>query len=38
MIGAMNRVEIWDSASWQTYSEEKEPAFADLSEDVFPGL
>jgi len=38
VIGAMNRVEIWDSASWQTYSEEQEPAFADLSEDVFPGL
>ncbi len=37
VIGAMNRVEIWDSASWQTYSEEQEPAFADLSEDVFPG-
>ena len=38
VIGAMNRVEIWDSASWQTYSEEQEPAFAGLSEDVFLGL
>ena len=37
VIGAMNRVEIWDSAAWQTYSEAQEPAFADLSEDVFPG-
>jgi MraZ protein len=38
VIGAMNRIEIWDSASWQTYSDAQEQAFADLSEDVFPGL
>jgi MraZ protein len=38
VIGAMNRIEIWDSTSWQTYSDAQEQAFADLSEDVFPGL
>ena len=38
VIGAMNRVEIWDAASWQSYSDEQEQAFADLSEDLFPGL
>jgi MraZ protein len=38
VIGAMNRIEIWDSVSWQTYSDAQEQAFADLSEDVFPGL
>lgn len=38
VIGAMNRLEIWDSASWQAYSETQEQAFADLSEGVFPGL
>jgi len=38
VIGAMNRIEIWDSTSWQTYSDEQEQAFADLSEDVFPGV
>jgi transcriptional regulator MraZ len=38
VIGAMNRVEIWDAASWQSYSDEQEQAFADLSEDVFPGV
>ena len=38
VIGAMNRIEIWDSTSWQTYSDEQEQAFADLSEDLFPGL
>jgi len=38
VIGAMNRIEIWDAASWQTYSEQQEQAFADLSEEVFPGV
>lgn len=38
VIGAMNRIEIWDAASWQTYNEEQEQAFADLSEEVLPGI
>jgi len=38
VIGAMNRIEIWDAASWQTYSDEQEQAFADLSEEVLPGV
>jgi MraZ protein len=38
VIGAMNRIEIWDAGSWQTYSEEQEQAFSDLSEEVFPGV
>ncbi len=38
VIGAMNRIEIWDAASWQTYSDEQEQAFADLSEEVIPGV
>ncbi|HEU4514511.1 MAG TPA: hypothetical protein VFR87_15495 [Nocardioidaceae bacterium] len=38
VIGAMNRIEIWDAASWQTYSDEQEQAFADQSEEVLPGL
>ena len=37
VIGAMNRIEIWDATSWQTYSDQQEQAFADLSEEVFPG-
>ena len=31
VVGSMNRVEVWDAA-------EQEPAFADLSEEVLPGL
>jgi MraZ protein len=38
VIGAMNRIEIWDAASCQSYSDQQEQAFADLSEEVFPGV
>ena len=38
VIGAMNRIEIWDATSWQTYSDQQEQTFADLSEEVFPGV
>ena len=38
VIGAMNRIEIWDATAWQTYSDEQEQAFADLSEEVLPGI
>lgn len=37
VIGAFNRVEIWDADSWSAYSNEQEPAFADWSEEVLPG-
>ena len=38
VIGAMNRLEIWDETKWSAYSEEQEEAFAELSEEVFPGI
>jgi MraZ protein len=38
VIGAMNRVEIWNTESWNRYSAEQEQAFADLSEEVLPGV
>ncbi len=38
VIGAMNRLEIWDEAAWNSYSQEQEDAFAELSEEVFPGI
>ena len=38
VIGAMNRIEIWDAASWQAYSDQQEQAFADLSDEVLPGV
>jgi MraZ protein len=38
VIGAMNRIEIWDPTSWQGYSEEQEQKFSELSDEVFPGI
>lgn len=38
VIGVMNRVEIWDPERWDEYSAEGETAFAELSEEVFPGV
>lgn len=38
VVGAINRVEVWDAAAWEAYSTEKESAFADLNESVFPGI
>jgi MraZ protein len=38
VIGASTRVEIWDAAAWNAYLAAQEQAFADLSEEVLPGL
>ena len=34
----MNRLEIWDEAAWTAYSESQEESFAELSDEVFPGI
>jgi MraZ protein len=38
VIGAGARVEIWDSERWQEYLSDSEAAYAELSEEVLPGL
>jgi transcriptional regulator MraZ len=38
VIGAMNRLEIWDQNAWEQYSQQQEQHFADLSEEVLPGI
>ncbi len=38
VIGANTRVEIWDSKAWNAYLADREKNFADVSEEVFPGL
>lgn len=38
VIGAMDRIEIWDAEAWQRYSDASEQPFADLSEEVSPGV
>ncbi|WP_018635002.1 division/cell wall cluster transcriptional repressor MraZ [Parafrankia elaeagni] len=36
--GANTRVEIWDSGRWETYLADQEETFAELSEEVLPGV
>jgi MraZ protein len=38
VIGAGQRVEIWDAPAWETYLNEQEQAFAEQAEEVIPGL
>lgn len=38
VIGANNRIEIWDATAWQSYLDETEEAFADIAEEVLPGV
>lgn len=38
VVGAINRVEIWDAAAWNEYTTAQESAFADMNEEVFPGV
>lgn len=38
VIGANTRVEIWDATAWETYLADREEAFADLEEEVLPGV
>jgi MraZ protein len=38
VIGANTRVEIWDTAAWEAYLSDREQAFADLEEEVLPGV
>ena len=37
VVGAINRVELWDSVAWSEYSSAQEDVFAELNEEVFPG-
>jgi len=38
VIGANTRIEIWDAAAWQAYLAGAEPHFADIAEEVMPGV
>lgn len=38
VIGAGSRAEIWDAAAWQRYLTEQESAFAEIEEEVIPGM
>jgi MraZ protein len=38
VIGANTRLEVWDAQAWQSYLEAAEPGFADIAEEVMPGV
>lgn len=38
VVGVMNHLEIWNPEAWARYSSEQEQQFAELSEEVFPGI
>ena len=38
VVGAINRVEVWDVGAWEDYSGAQESAFAEMNEEVFPGM
>ena len=38
VIGANTRLEIWDATTWNSYLSDREKTFADVSEEVLPGL
>jgi MraZ protein len=38
VIGAGQRVEIWDSVAWDSYLAEQEQSFAEQAVEVVPGL
>ncbi|MER7011239.1 division/cell wall cluster transcriptional repressor MraZ [Saccharopolyspora sp. NPDC000359] len=38
VIGAINRLEIWQSERWQSYLEEHEEGYAQAREEVLPGV
>lgn len=38
LTGVGAHAEIWDAAAWNTYAEDHEDAYAELEEEVIPGL
>ncbi len=38
VVGAMTRLEVWNASAWEQYAGEKESAYAELNDTVFPGI
>lgn len=38
VVGAMDRIEIWDAARWTAFSAAQEEPFSEMSEEVMPGI
>lgn len=38
VVGAMDRIEIWDAGRWTEFSDAQEETYSDMSEEVMPGI
>jgi MraZ protein len=38
VIGANTRVEVWDAAAWESYLAGAEPGYAEMADEVMPGV
>lgn len=38
VIGSGSKVEIWDATAWATYLDAQEDSYAEITEEVVPGL
>ena len=38
VVGAMDRLEIWDAQRWAEFSADQEETFSEMSEEVMPGI
>lgn len=38
VVGVYDRIEVWEPKAWETYQAQQEDAFANLSEEIFPGF
>lgn len=38
VVGADTRAEIWDATKWDAFLSEQEESYAELGEEIFPGL
>ncbi len=38
VVGAMDRIEIWDAGRWSSFQAEHEESFSDMSDEVMPGI
>ena len=38
VIGANTRVEVWDTAAWDAYLAQTEPGYAEMADEVMPGV
>ncbi len=38
VIGSSSHIEVWDPKAWEEYLAAEEAAYADLNEEIFPGV